>query len=110
MPNSFSNNKIKLVEGLIVGAILAWFLIAKTIGQEVSVELMINVSFLGLFITMLVFRSSHLRHMYFAFAMLVLSMIENIFGFSNLLVLTSGLTINLLILGTLNIILLKYEP
>lgn len=109
MPKKYFSNKINLIEGLIITFPLVWFFMAKIINQVAPFELIINLSFLALFVTMFIFRSSNFRHMYFAFLMLILLVIENIFGFNSLLFLTSGLTINLLILGTLNMILFKYQ-
>lgn len=105
----YFGNKINLIDGLIIAFPLMWFFVVKIINQAVSLELMINLSFLALFVTMFIFRTSNFRHMYFAFVFLILSVIENIFGFNNLLFLTSGLTVNLLILGALNMIFFKVK-
>ena len=109
MTKRYFSNRIIQIEGLIVVLPLVWFFITKLISQVAPFELMINLPLLILFVSMFIFSSSNYRHMYFAFVMLVLSAIENIFGFSNLLFLTSGLTVNLLMLGTLNMVIFKHE-
>lgn len=109
MLKKYFSNKINLIDGLIIAFPLMWFFMVKIITQVVPLELMINLSFLALFVTMSIFKSSNFRHMHFAFVFLILSVMENIFGFNNLLFLTSGLTVNLLILGTLNMILFKVK-
>ncbi len=102
-------NRINLIEGLIIILSFIWFIWVKATNQAISLELMINLSFLALFLSMLIFRSGSLRHMYFAFALLISSVIADVFGFNNLLFLTGGLTIGLFVIGVLNVFIFRKE-
>ena len=100
-------SNIILVEGLIMSFPIVWFFITKMGNQSTAPELIINMTFLGLLMTLFIFRSSNYRHMHFAFICLVLLVIGNFFGFDNFVYLMGGLTIGLLSLGALNMTLFK---
>lgn len=100
-------NKICLVEGLILLVPLLWFLFNRIKNQPFAQELTVNVTFFALLTTLFVFRSSHLRHMYFAFMFLVLLVIGNVFGLDNFAYLAGSWVLSLLFLGILNMFLFK---
>lgn len=109
MFKEYLNNRIALIESLIISFTLLWFMWVKTFNQGVSLELMINLPFFALFLSMIIFRSGSPRHMYFSFALLVLSVIADVFGLNNLVSLTSSFTLGLFVIGVLNMLIFRKE-
>jgi len=109
MFKKYFSDKINLIEGSIITFSLILFFITKIRNQFATPELVINLFFLALLVTSFVFRSSNLRHMHFAFIFLILSVLENVFGFSNFLYITGSLALSLFILGIINMLLFKNE-
>lgn len=100
-------NKIYLTEGLIISFSLIWFFVTRNGDQQVNFNIIINLTFLALLVSVFVFRSTSRRHMFFAFTFLIFSVIADIFGLSSIVSLTSSLTLSLFILGVLNMIAFK---
>lgn len=108
MPKKYLN-RINLIEGLIISFSFIWFIWVKVTNQTVVLELIINLSFLAIFLSMLIFRNGNLRYMYFAFALLILSIFADVLGFNNLVFLTGGLMISLFVIGVLNMLIFGKE-
>lgn len=108
MFKQYFTSKVSTIEGLtILFAVL--FSIIKNGNQFISDNFVINLTFILLFITMFIFRSNNCRHMLFAFILLILSVVTDLFGLNNITFFTSSLTLSLLILGIFNMVLFKDE-
>lgn len=109
MIRKYFSNKINLVEGLIIMISLVWFLISKIFNQLGSPEIIINSTFLILLATLVIFRSSNIRHMHFAFLLLVLAILGDVFRFDQFVYAVSSLLLSLFILGVVNMLFFKNE-
>lgn len=101
--------KINFIDGMVTVIPIIWFLINRISNKSIDSELTINLTFLVLLVTLFIFRSSNLRHMYLAFVFLILSVIGSVFNFDDFVYLSSSLVLSLLILGTLNMLLFRFE-
>ncbi len=68
-------------------------------------EFLINFCFILLLISLFIFRSSNLRHMFMGMVFLLLSALLNVFGMDSLVYILSSFALSLFILGVLNMIL-----
>lgn len=109
MIRKYFSNKINLVEGSVIMISLVWFLISKTFNQLGSPEFIINSTFLILLATLIIFRSSNIRHMHFAFLLLVLTVLGDVFRFDQFVYVVSSLMFSLFILGVLNMLFFKVD-
>ena len=97
------SGKIITIESSATGLFLFVFFILKIF----SAELLINIVF-ALFICMLfLFRSANIRHMYYGFISLLLSLTGNMLGFDNFVYISSSLALSFFILGSINMILFR---
>ncbi len=92
-----SSNNLILMESLII--------LLSMIIYYMNPDFLINFIFIGLICTLFIFRNSSIRHMYFGFFFLLLSLIGSVLEFNSFVFITSGLALSLFILGVLNMIL-----
>ncbi|MBI2018543.1 hypothetical protein HYS96_02440 [Candidatus Daviesbacteria bacterium] len=85
------------------------FYILGAQNKNLHPEFLINFIFIVLFISLFIFRSGNIRHMYLAFALLLLAVFASVFGLNNFLYISSSLSLGLLILGIINMLLFKKE-
>lgn len=91
------SKKLITIESLLI--ILSLFF------YNISSEFLINFLFISLLIMLFIFRSNSIRHMYFGFIFLLLSLVGDVLGFNKLVYLLSSLALSMFILGALNIFL-----
>ena len=109
MLRRYLSTKINLIDGSVIILSLFWFLLNRTSNQPVTSELIINLTFLMLFVTLVVFRNENIRHMYFGFILLSLTAISHVFGYDQFVYMVSSLTLSLFILGVINMLLFKND-
>lgn len=68
-------------------------------------EFLINFCFILLLLSMIIFRSASLRHMYLGMVSLLLSALFNVFGMDGFVYILSSFALSFFILGTANMIL-----
>lgn len=100
-------NKLFWIELSVFFICLMVFYFTKMRDNNISSEFFINLVFLSMLITLLVFRNSNIRHMYFAFILLIVSSIGDILGFNDFTFVTTSLTVSFFILGVVNMILFR---
>lgn len=103
-----SSKKISWIEGGIIALALG-FLTVTMRSVIFDPELEINIVFILLLFTLFFFRSSSIRHMYFAFILLLLSVVGSIFQIERFSYTTASLALSLFILGIINMVLFKRE-
>lgn len=103
----FFSNKLIRIESSVMLLLFAAYYFMRIQNNNISPEFLVNLIFVSLLIILFIFRDSNIRHMYFVFMFLILSVAGNLFGFKELIYITSSLTVSLLILGVLNMILFK---
>lgn len=103
--NKLSEKKVMLIEfSLIIVPSIIYYLIS--IGNKnLFPEFLINLSFILLLLSLLIFRSSNLRHMYLGMVFLLLSTLFSVFGMESFVYILSSFALSLFILGVLNMIL-----
>ena len=106
MFKKYLSSKKNLFEGSIIIFAFIWYLLNKNQKQLVSLEFIINLTFLMFLITLVIFRSCSFRHMYFGFLLLILAVIGNVFGYQQFVYFVSSLALSLFILGVINMHLL----
>lgn len=98
-------NKTVLIELSAQFVCFIFFYLIELGNKNISSELFVNLVFVSMLVTLLIFRSGHIRHMYFAFIFLVITALGSVFGIYELIYITGSLTIGFLILGVINMIL-----
>ena len=106
MRNFFSNRLILIESLIILLPIVAYYIIGIQ-NKNLYPEFLINIVFIALLLTLFIFRSSSIRHMYFAFIFLILTVLGDILGSANFVYISSSLALGLLVLGVLNLLLFK---
>lgn len=104
MKNFFSD-KVVLIDSLIIILPFIGFYIIGIQNNNLHPEFLVNSVFIALLLNQLIFRSNSIRHMYFAFVFLILTIIGDLLGLSNFVYTTSSFVLELLILGILNLLL-----
>lgn len=108
MKNFFSK-KLVLIESFVIILSLLTYYIISVQNKKLYPEFLINSEFIALLLLLFIFRNSSIRHLYFAFVLLILTAFANMFGFHNFVYISSSLALSLLILGVINMLLFKKE-
>lgn len=109
MFKQYFSSKINLIEGSIITFALLWFFVNKSLSNPATPEFIINSVFLILLLTLIFFRNSGIRHAYFGFALLVLTVVSSILGYNQFVYLISSLALGLFILGLINMLLFRHD-
>lgn len=102
------NSNINLIEGSVIAFSLLWYFLNKSLSKGVTPEFIINSTFLILLLILVIFRNSSIRHMYFGFILLILTVISNVLGYSQFVYLISSLALSLFILGLINMLFFEH--
>lgn len=108
MKNFFSNKLVLIEFFVILSPVFTYYIIGAQ-NKKLYPEFLINSEFIALLALLFIFRSSSIRHLYFAFVLLMLTAFANMFGFHNFVYISSSLALSLLILGIINMLLFKKE-
>lgn len=97
------SKKIITIESLTIFLPVIVFLIIGRSNE--NPEFVVNLVSLALLCTLFIFRNDSIRHMYFGFIFLLLTLIGNVFGFNNFVYISASLALSMFVLGILNMFL-----
>lgn len=98
-----------LIESLVILLSMIAFYIIGVQNKNLHPEFLINFIFIVLLVSLFIFRSGSIRHMYLGFVLLLLAVFASVFGFNDFLYILSSLALSLLILGIINMLLFTKE-
>lgn len=99
--------KITWIELSLIAVPSAVYYLISIGNKNLFPEFLINLCFILLLLSMIIFRSPNLRHMYLGMLFLVLSALFNVFGMDSLVYILSSFALSLFILGVVNMILFR---
>lgn len=108
MKNFFSSKLVLIEFFVILSPVFSYYIIGAQ-NKKLYAEFFINSEFIALLVLLFIFRNSSIRHLYFAFVLLILAAFANGFGFDNFVYISSSLALSLLILGIINMLLFTKE-
>lgn len=97
------SKKLIIIESLVILLPAIVFLIIG--GLNKNPDFVVNLISLTLLCTLFIFRNSSIRHMYFGFIFLSLSLISDVLGLGSFVYLSASLALSTFILGVLNMLL-----
>lgn len=99
--------KFSWIEGAIITLPSGWFLITTIRNAFFDPEVVIDVVFVMLLVALFIFRNGSLRHMRFAYILLLLSVVGSLFNSERFAYTAASLALGLFILGIINMILFR---
>lgn len=103
--NSF--RKFSWIEGAIIAFPSGWFLVTTIRNSFFDPEVVIDVVFIMLLVTLLIFKNGSLRHMRFAYILLSLAVAGSLLKSERFAYTAASLALGLFVLGIINMILFR---
>jgi hypothetical protein len=101
----FSTKNVIGVELVVTILPLLYYYLSVLQGNTIYPEFSLNIIFIVLLITLFIFRSRSIRHMYLGFGFLILGAFGSILDFKNFAYIASSMTLILFFIGIVNFLI-----